>query len=59
MQSDRDKILQALAEKPLTLFSVMQRSNIRNTEECQQLLLKMRDDGVVRFDIKSGKWRKA
>jgi hypothetical protein len=43
----------------MTLFSVMQRSNIRNTEECQQLLLKMRDDGEVKFDIKSGKWRKA
>jgi hypothetical protein len=59
MQADRDKILQALAEKPMALFSLMQRSNIRNTEECQQLLLKMRDDGVVKFDIKSGKWRKA
>lgn len=59
MQTDRDKLLQALAEKPLALFSLMQRSNIRNTEECQQLLLKMRDDGAVKFDIKTGKWRKA
>jgi hypothetical protein len=59
MQADRESILRALAEKPMTLFSVMQRSNIRNTEECQQLLLKMRDDGEVKFDIKSGKWRKA
>jgi hypothetical protein len=59
MQTDRDKILQALAEKPLKVFSLMQRSNIRNSEECQQLLLKMREDGAVKFDIKSGKWRKA
>ena len=59
MQTDRDKILQALAEKPLAVFSLMQRSNIRNSEECQQLLLKMREDGAVKFDIKSGKWRKA
>jgi DNA-binding IclR family transcriptional regulator len=59
MQTDRDKILQALAEKPLAVFALMQRSNIRNSEECQQLLLKMREDGAVKFDIKSGKWRKA
>ena len=58
MKTDRDKVLEALAEKPLTLFSLMQRSNIRNSEECQQLLLKMRDDGAIKFDIKSGKWRK-
>jgi hypothetical protein len=59
MQADRDSILRALAEKPMKLFSLMQRCNIRNTEECQQLLLKMRDDGAVKFDIKSGNWRKA
>jgi hypothetical protein len=58
MQADREKVLRALAEKPMTLFSVMQRSNIRSTEECQQLLLKLRDEGAVKFDIKSGKWRK-
>lgn len=59
MQAEREKILRALTEKPMALFSLMQRSNIRNSEECQQLLLKMRDDGAVKFDIKSGKWRKA
>jgi hypothetical protein len=59
MQAEREKILAALAEKPMALFPLMQRSNIRNSEECQQLLLKMRDDGSIKFDIKSGKWRKA
>jgi hypothetical protein len=59
MQAEREKILRALAERPMALFSLMQRSNIRSSEECQQLLLKMRDDGAVKFDIKSGKWRKA
>jgi hypothetical protein len=59
MQTDRDRILRALADKPLALFSLMQRSNIRNSEECQQLLLRMRDDGAIKFDINSGKWRKA
>jgi DNA-binding IclR family transcriptional regulator len=56
MKADRDKVLRILAEKPMSLFSVMQRSNLRS-EECQQLLLKMRDEGAVKFDIKSGKWR--
>jgi len=32
--------------------------NARNSEECQQLLLMMRDDGAIKFDIKLGKWRK-
>ena len=59
MKTDRDAILRALAEKPLTLFSVKQRANIHNDEECQQLLLKMRDEGTVKFDIKTGKWRTA
>jgi DNA-binding IclR family transcriptional regulator len=58
MTADRDKVLRVLSEKPMSLFSVMQRSNLRS-EECQQLLLKMRDEGAVKFDIKSGKWRKA
>ena len=59
MKTDRDNILQALAEKPLKLFAIMQRANIRNNEECQQLLLKMRDEGLIKFDIKSGQWRRA
>ena len=59
MKTDRDNVLRVLAEKPLKLFAVMQRANIRNEEECHQLLLKMRDEGLVKFDINTGYWRKS
>ena len=58
MKTDCDKILQILADKPLKLFAIMQRVNIRNEQECHQLLLKMRDEMLVKFDIKSGFWAK-
>jgi len=54
--TDREKILAALREKPLKAFEIMRRVNIRNQEDCQSLLLKMRDDGVVKFDIHKGHW---
>lgn len=57
MQTDREKILAALGEKPLKIFDVMKRVNIKNQEDCQSLLLKMRDDGLVKFDIHKGVWR--
>jgi hypothetical protein len=34
----------------------MTRANVVNEEACQSLLLKMRDEGVVKFDIHSGRW---
>ena len=52
--TDREKILVALREKPLKAFEIMKRVNIRNQEDCQSLLLKMRDEGTVRFDIHKG-----
>jgi predicted Zn-ribbon and HTH transcriptional regulator len=55
-QTDREKILSALREKPLKVFEVMKRANIKNQEDCQALLLKMRDDGAVKFDIHKGVW---
>ena len=54
--TDREKILSALREKPMKVFDVMKRVNITNQVSCQDLLLKMRDDGVVRFDIHKGVW---
>jgi hypothetical protein len=54
--TDREKILTALREKPLKAFEIMKRVNIRNQDDCQSLLLKMRDDGVVKFDIHKGHW---
>ncbi len=57
MQTDREKIVAALREKPLKIFDIMKRVNIKNQEDCQSLLLKMRDDGLVKFDIHKGFWR--
>jgi DNA-binding IclR family transcriptional regulator len=54
--SDREKILSALREKPLKVYEVMKRVNIPNEEACQSLLLKMRDEGLVKFDIHKGRW---
>ena len=56
MLNDRDKILSALKEKPLGIRDVMKRVNIANEEVCRSLLLKMRDEGLVRFDIHKGQW---
>ena len=56
MSTDRDKIVSALREKPLKIFEVMKRVNIPNQEACQSLLLKMRDEGLVKFDIHKGQW---
>jgi predicted Rossmann fold nucleotide-binding protein DprA/Smf involved in DNA uptake len=56
MQTDREKILAALGEKPLKVFEIMRRVNISNQEVCQSLLLKMRDEGAVKFDIHKGHW---
>jgi hypothetical protein len=54
--TDREKILVALREKPLKVFEIMKRVNIKHEDDCQSLLLKMRDDGAVRFDIHKGHW---
>lgn len=56
MLDDRDKVLSALREKPQKVFEVMKRANISNQEACQSLLLKMRDEGSVKFDIHKGQW---
>jgi hypothetical protein len=54
--TDREKILASLREKPLKTFEIMKRVNIKNEEDCQSLLLKMRDEGTVKFDIHKGRW---
>jgi hypothetical protein len=56
MLNDRENILSALREKPLKAYEIMKRANIPNEEACQSLLLKMRDDGLVKFDIHKGRW---
>jgi DNA-binding IclR family transcriptional regulator len=54
--NEREKILSALREKPLKVYEVMKRANVPNEEACQSLLLKMRDEGLVKFDIHKGRW---
>jgi len=56
MLNDRENILSALREKPLKVHGVMKRANVVNEEVCQSLLLKMRDEGSVNFDIHKGRW---
>jgi predicted Rossmann fold nucleotide-binding protein DprA/Smf involved in DNA uptake len=56
MLNDREKVLAALGEKPMKIFDVMKRANISNQEVCQSLLLKMRDEGSIKFDIRKGVW---
>jgi DNA-binding IclR family transcriptional regulator len=54
--NDRENILSALREKPLKVYEVVRRANVVNEESCQALLLKMRDEGLVKFDIHKGRW---
>ena len=56
MLNDRENILSALGEKPLKVREVMKRANVVNEEVCQDLLLKIRDEGLVKFDIHTGRW---
>lgn len=55
--NDRENILSALREKPLKVYQIMRRANVPNEEACQTLLLKMRDEGLVKFDIHKGLWQ--
>jgi hypothetical protein len=54
--SDQEKILSALREKPLKVYEIMRRANISNEESCQSLLLRMRNQGSLKFDIHKGQW---
>jgi DNA-binding IclR family transcriptional regulator len=54
--NDRENILNALRDKPLKVFDIMRRANVTNEEACQSLLMKMRDEGLVKFDIHKGRW---
>ena len=56
MLKDRENILNALREKPPKTYQLMRRANLPNEEACQSLLLKMRDEGLVKFDIHKGHW---
>jgi hypothetical protein len=52
-----EKILGVLAEKPLKLHALLRRvSSSGSDEELQLLLMRMREMGKVKFNIRSGAW---
>jgi hypothetical protein len=54
-----EKILAAL-DKPRKLYSILMTVNPSgSSEELQQMLLRMRDQGLVKFDIHKGRWSRA
>src|SRR5258708_17841169 len=56
MLNDRENILSPLRQKPLKIYEIIKRANVVNEEACQSLLLKMRDEGLVKFDIHKVRW---
>ena len=59
MPSEED-VLAAL-DKPVAVYSLLQRldPSSKSTDPLQDLLMRMRAAGKVKFDIKTGKWSKA
>ena len=57
---DKDNVL-AVLDNPRALYSIQQRLDPSNksTDGLQELLMKMRAEGKVKFDIKTGRWSKA
>lgn len=51
----------AALEKPSALYSLQQRldPSSKSTDPLQDLLMRMRTAGKVKFDIKTGRWSKA
>jgi hypothetical protein len=57
----REEDVLAALDKSRALYSLQQRLDPSNksTDALQELLMRMRAAGQVKFDIKSGKWSKA
>ena len=57
----REEDVLAALEKPLGVSPLKRRvdPDAKNTDALQGLLLQMRAAGKVKFDIHSGKWRRA
>ena len=55
-----EEVLKAL-DKPRSLYPLQMRLDPGNksTDALQELLLRMRAEGKVKFDIKTGKWSRA
>ncbi len=57
----REEDVIAALDKPRALYGLQQRVDPSNksTDALQELLLRMRAEGKVTFDIHTGKWSKA
>jgi hypothetical protein len=57
----KDEDVLAALDKPRSLYSIQQRVDPSNksTDALQELLMRMRAEGKVKFDINNGRWRKA
>ena len=57
----REEDVLAALDKPRALYGLQQRVDPSNksTDALQDLLMRMRTEGKVKFDIKTGKWSKA
>lgn len=57
----REEEVIAALDKPRALYGLQQRVDPSNksTDALQDLLMRMRAEGKVTFDIHSGKWSKA
>jgi hypothetical protein len=57
----KDEDVLAALDKPRAVYSLQQLLDPSNksTDALQELLMRMRAAGKVKFDIKSGKWSKA
>ena len=57
----REEDVLAALDKPRALYGIQQLVDPSNksTEALQDLLMRMRTAGKVKFDIKSGRWSKA
>lgn len=57
----REEDVLAQLDKPRALYGLQQRLDPSNksTDALQELLMRMRTAGKVKFDIKTGKWSKA
>ena len=56
----REEDVIAALDKPRALYGLQQRVDPSNksTDALQELLMRMRAEGKVRFDIHTGKWSK-
>ena len=56
-----DEDVLAALDKPRAIYPLQQRldPNNRTTEALQAQLMRMRSEGLVKFDIKTGKWSKS